>query len=180
ISESVTYLSDTIDDFRNFYKEDKIKKCFNLSVAINKAINLLHSRFRKKNIEVILNDSDIEIIGLENELIQVFMNILNNARDVLENLDLDTKFIFIDIVQDDTNIIISLYDNGNGIDAEYLPRLFEYKFTTKENQKGTGIGLYMSKLIVEKSGGTIRAQNKKYEYKGKTYKGAEFIISFKR
>lgn len=180
ISESVTYLSNTIDDFRNFYKEDKVNKSFNLADTIHKAINLLHSRFRKKNIEVIIEDSDIEIFGLQNELIQVFMNILNNARDVLESLESEKKYIFIEIVQDDTEISISFYDNGNGINQGDISRLFDYKFTTKENQKGTGIGLYMSKLIVEKAGGTIRAQNKEYEYEGKNYKGAEFIISFKR
>ena len=178
ISESVTYLSNTIDDFKNFYKDDKQKKSFNLSETINKAIHLLHSRFRKKNIEVIMKDSDIEIFGLQNEMIQVFMNILNNARDVLETLESEKKYIFIDLVKKGENITISFYDNANGIDEKYLPRLFDYKFTTKENQKGTGIGLYMSKLIVEKSGGTIEVQNKEYSYKEKNYKGACFTIIF--
>lgn len=180
ISESVKYLSDTIDDFRNFYKDDKVKKSFNLSDTINKAIHLLHSRFRKKNIEVIIEDSDIEMMGLENEMIQVFMNILNNARDVLETLDVEKKYIFITIAQLDDKITISFYDNANGIERQNIPKLFDYKFTTKANQKGSGIGLYMSKLIVEKAGGMIYAQNKEYEYEGKNYKGAEFIISFKQ
>jgi len=179
ISESVEYLSTTIDDFKNFYKEDKIKQLFNISDTVNKAIHLLHSRFRKKNIEVIVTDSDVEFFGLQNELIQVFMNILNNARDVLENMEIERKLIFVEVLKDADIIQIKFYDNGQGVDKKYLSRLFEYKFTTKKQQNGTGIGLYMSKLIVEKSGGTIKAQNKEYEYKGKNYKGAEFIINFK-
>jgi len=179
ISQSVEYLSDTIDDFRNFYKDDKIKKAFNISDTINRAIQLLHSRFKKKGIKLIVQESKLEFFGLQNELVQVFMNILNNARDVLENMEIEKKYIFINVTQNEANIEISFCDNGNGIDEVYLPRLFEYKFTTKKEQKGTGIGLYMSKLIVEKSGGVIVAQNKEYEYEGKNYKGAEFKIIFK-
>ncbi|MGB5867981.1 MAG: HAMP domain-containing sensor histidine kinase, partial [Arcobacteraceae bacterium] len=177
ISESVEYLSQTIDDFRNFYKEDKLKKSFNVSQTIQKAIHLLHSRFKKKNIELVVQKSEVELYGLQNELMQVFMNILNNARDVLENMELERKLIFVNVKKLENSIKISFYDNGNGVDEEIISKLFDYKFTTKEQQNGTGVGLYMSKLIVEKSGGTIEVHNKEYEYQGKNYKGAEFIIT---
>jgi signal transduction histidine kinase len=179
ISESVEYLSETIDDFRDFYKDDKMKKTFNISSSIEKAVHLLHSKFRKGNIELHIKKSDVTFMGFENELVQVFMNILNNAREVLENMQRDRKLIFISVSQNEKNIQISLYDNGNGIDEKIISLLFDYKFTTKEKENGTGIGLYMSKLIIEKNGGTIIVQNKKFVYEGEEYHGAEFIITFK-
>ena len=179
ITESVEYLSQTIDDFRNFYKTDTIKKDFNISLSIQKAADLLYSKFRKKNIELKIEKSELNVLGLENELVQVFMNILNNARDVLETLDIDKKLIFVKITKVEENIKISFYDNGDGISQEIISKIFDRKFTTKEKQNGTGIGLYMSKLIVEKNGGTLSVQNKSFDYDGKRYNGAEFIITLK-
>lgn len=179
ISESVDYLSTTIDDFRNFYKKDKIKKLFNISQTIQKTISLLHSKFKKHNIELIMENSEIEYLGFQNELIQVFMNILSNARDVLKESNLEKKLIFIDISKIEDGIQISFYDNGNGIDEKIIDKLFDYKFTTKSHKNGSGVGLYMSKLIIEKSGGTITVSNKEYEYEKKKYRGAEFVIILK-
>ena len=177
IQESADHLSQTIDDFRDFYKDNKSKVLFKVSSTIEKSLHLLSSKFKNKNIEIISDIDQIEILGYPNELIQVFMNILNNSRDALDSNKITQKMIFITTETKEDKLIIKFYDNGNGIDKKYLPEIFNHKFTTKSDQDGTGIGLYMSKLIVEKVGGTIIVQNKEFEYEGISYKGAEFIIT---
>lgn len=175
ITRSVEHLSQTVDDFRGFYKDHKHPTKFRLDRALEKAISLVSSSFRKNNIIFIKDLIKIEILGYENELIQVFINIINNAKDELEKIPSKQRYLFVSINKDDENIIISFKDNANGIDEKVLPRIFENHFTTK-TKNGTGIGLYMSKLIVEKSNGEIKAYNTSYEYDSKTMIGASFDI----
>jgi len=176
ISNSAMHLSQTIEDFRDFYKDDKKKEFFNIKDSINNAIKLLSSKFKSKGIDIILDIEDMEFSGYKNELIQVFMNLLSNSKDVFDDIKIDKKVIKISTSVIDDKIKISFLDNGGGIDESSLEKLFEYKYTTKAQKSGTGIGLYMSKLIIEKLKGVIKADNVMFEHEQNTYKGALFTI----
>ncbi|RWS46701.1 hypothetical protein CKA55_06745 [Arcobacter suis] len=177
IVKAAVHLSVTIDDFRNFYKNDKEKKSFNLRVAVEKSLTLLSSKFKNQEIEIKIEVEDIEIYGFENELIQVFINILNNAKDELVKQDNQNRLIYIFAKKEKENISISFQDNAGGIKKELLAHIFENHFTTKEQEDGTGIGLYMSKLIIDKINGEIKASNEMIIYNNKTYEGAKFNIT---
>ena len=177
IMESAEHLSQTVDDFRNFYKDDKVKAKFKIINAINKSIQLVQSKYKSQNIQIITNTSDLEVVGLKNELIQVIINILNNARDVFESIEIEEKIIIISVEKIDGNAVIKFCDNGGGVVQENLEKIFTQKFTTKSDADGTGIGLYMSKLIIEKANGIIKVKNKEFIYEDKKYIGAEFTIT---
>ena len=178
INHSSQYLSETIEDFRAFFDPKKNKESkFLISDAINKTLKLISSQFAAKEIEIIQNVKDCNIISLENELIQVLVNIFNNSRDVLIKLEDKRRLIFINIDEKDNDLIIEIKDNGKGIDKNIIDRIFEPYFTTKHKSKGTGIGLYMSSEIIKKHlNGTITVKNETYDYEGIEYTGAKFII----
>ena len=176
IVKAAEHLSLTIDDFRNFYKNDKEKKLFNVKNAVEKSLTLISSKFKNEAIEIELKLDDIEIYGFENELIQVFINILNNAKDELEKKESQCKLIQISTIKKDGQIQILFQDNAGGIKKEFLNHIFESHFTTKE-EDGTGIGLYMSKLIIDKMHGEIKASNETIVYKDETYNGTKFSIN---
>jgi signal transduction histidine kinase/ABC-type nitrate/sulfonate/bicarbonate transport system substrate-binding protein len=175
IKNSTQYLSNTIEDFRNFFSKDKISSNINIRNTVNKTIDLISSTFAKEEIILVRNIQDINFLSFENELIQVLMNILINAKDALENKQ--SKLIIIKVKQLKNNLIISIKDNAGGIDEDIIDKIFEPYFTTKHQFKGTGIGLYMSKLIVEKHlDGEIFAKNVSYEFNKTLYQGALFKI----
>ncbi len=176
IVRNTQHLSNTIDDFRDFFKTDKPKENFILKHALDKTLEIVSSKFKNRNIEVVENIEDIEVFGLENELVQVIMNILNNAKDVLENIEAQ-RYIFIDIYKKDEDVIISIKDNGGGIPDAIINRVFEPYFTTKHKSQGTGIGLYMSEeIVVKHMSGKIIVENEEYVYANNKYKGAKFSI----
>ena len=179
ITNATQYLSQTIDNFKNFFSPREKKEIFNLNEPIHKMLTLVSSDLKEKNIEVIENINTIEIVSYENDLIQVFINIINNAKDALTNAE--DNFIFIDAKlsgKKNTNLIITIRDNAGGIPEEVIGKIFEPYFTTKYKSNGTGIGLYMVMEIIQKHmNGSISAENITYEYKGKSYIGAEFSIN---
>ena len=120
------------------------------------------------------------IYGYETELIQVLINILNNAKDALEFSPNEEKLIFIDIFKKDDKAIIEINDNAGGIDENIIDKVFEPYFTTKHQSQGTGIGLYMCKEILNKHmNGTITISNVIFEYENQPYKGtlAKIVLS---
>ncbi len=177
IVKASLHLSNTIDDFRNFYKNDKEKKSFNLKNTVEKSLVLINSKFKNQDIEIKIEVEDIEINGFENELLQVFINILSNAKDELVKKDNQSKFIYIFTKKEQDNICISFQDNAGGIKEEVLSHIFDSHFTTKEEENGTGIGLYMSKLIIDKMNGEIKASNEIINHYDKTFEGAKFSIT---
>ena len=178
INGSVQYLSQTIDDFRNFFKPNKTKTNFNILDALENTIKLMGSQFKNNNIELIKNINNVELYGYYNELLQVLINILKNAKDELIKLDTNKRrIIFIDTYTDKSNLIIKIRDNANGIPSDIIEKIFDPYFTTKENDEGTGIGLYMCKQIIDGMTGKIQVINVEYEYEAQIYYGAEFIIS---
>lgn len=177
INKSVQYLSNTIDDFKNFYKPNKDKNEFKILDTIDKVINLIDSQFKANGIKVFKSGDNIKVNTYENELIQVIINLLNNARDELVKKDLDyEKLIFINVFKKGKNIVLEIKDNAGGIPEEIKDKIFDAYFTTKKDDEGTGIGLYMSNQIVENMDGKIKVSNESYEFEGKNYNGALFKI----
>jgi signal transduction histidine kinase len=177
IIDASSYLSQTIDDFKNFFNPNKQKVVFNLKDTYIKTFNIISSKFSISNIEICKNIDDIKLNNLENELMQVIMNILNNARDELESKD-QKRIIFIDIFENNKNAIVKITDNAGGIPENIINRVFDSYFTTKENKEGTGIGLHMSKEIIEKNiGGTLEVENSTYNHDDIEYTGACFTIT---
>jgi C4-dicarboxylate-specific signal transduction histidine kinase len=181
INNSVNYLSNTIDDFRNFFSENKKTKDFLVSESLEKAYELLISRFHNAAIEFVCPKSNITIHGVQNEFLQVVMNIFSNAVDELKNKDDDDKILKCSITQDDQRVTVSINDNASGIDESIIDSIFDAHFSTKQEKEGSGIGLYMSKkIITENFNGNIYAKNNSFEYEGKNYFGADFIIELKK
>ena len=178
ILHSTKYLSDTIDDFRNFYKDDLEKSDFEVKKSIDKTINLLNTEFIKEEIEVVyLGESNLFIHGIENQFLQVIMNILNNAKDALVEKDIKNRHIFIDLYKKNDKTYIEIQDNAGGVNEDIIEHVFEPYFTTKHKSLGTGIGLYMSEEIVTKQlNGKLFVYNKSINYKNIDYFGACFKI----
>ena len=177
ILETANYLSNTIDDFQYYFSPNKNKNSFNTKNLIDKSLKLSSMEFKEHNINVIKNIEEFEALNFENELLQVVINILNNAKDELIKKDAK-RYIFIDLFKEDKNMIIKIKDNAGGIDKNVIDRVFEPYFTTKHKSKGTGIGLYMcQEIIVKHIEGTIQVSNEIYEYENEEFIGAKFEIT---
>ena len=174
----IEHLNNTLDDFKNYLKPNRKRVVFNLDETIDKSLALLMSQFKRESIEIINNISNLSSIGFKNYFIQSFLNILNNAKDALKEIDNQKKFIFIDMKSiDDTQVEIKIKDNAGGIPVDIFDKIFESHFTTKSESGGTGIGLYMTKEMIEKHMfGKLEVKNVDYEYEGIPCKGAEFTI----
>lgn len=174
IVSNTQHLSNTIEDFRNFFKKDKTKTSFNLKSTIEKVINLMSASLKNKGIQIKLEiDENIELYTLENELTQAILNILNNSKDALLEKELKIKCIKIKAFEKDNERYIEVYDNAGGIKDEIINKVFEPYFTTKFQSQGTGIGLYMTRtIIVSHMKGKITAKNTQIECDGQNYKAA--------
>ena len=179
IDENTQHLSKTIDDFRNFIRGNNEKINFNLKEDVDIFLQLVHSSISKYQIEIIKDvDQDIMLDGYSNELVQCFINIFNNSKDVLINVDVNHRFLFIKGYKKGMNVIVEFKDNGGGISEDTISRIFEPYFTTKHKSQGTGIGLHMTyNMIVDGMHGELDATNVEYEYKGHKYKGANLKIT---
>jgi ABC-type nitrate/sulfonate/bicarbonate transport system substrate-binding protein/signal transduction histidine kinase len=167
------YLSNTIDDFRYFFKPQKEKEDFYLEKCCTKTIELINPNFVSQNIKIIHKIENIKVTGYETELIQVLINVLNNSKDALLSINNDEKLIFIDIFKKDDKAIIEINDNAGGIDEEIVHKVFEPYFTTKHQSQGTGIGLFMCREIINKHmNGQIEISNATFEFNNKSYRGA--------
>lgn len=168
-------IAEMMDSFRNFYKEETLKKGFDLIFLIEKSFELMKSKFKNRDIEIIKDFENINMIGYRTELMQVFINILNNAMDEFEKQDMKNKYIFVSIKKENNNIYIVFKDNAGGVSNDIIDNIFDSHFTTKDN--GAGIGLFMSMEIVTKHhDGEITIKNKNYTYLDKQHNGAEFTI----
>ena len=154
-------MSDTLEDFRTFFHPHKIHRQFDLESAIQKAVDLTKYQLEKEKISITVEQTEkINIHSYENELTHILLNIINNAKDALSQSNTTDKSIRIYSKKTDTHAIISIIDNAGGIKDAIIGKIFEPYFTTKHKSVGTGIGLYMSKQIVEKHmGGKISCKN---------------------
>lgn len=168
--DQLQYMSKTIDDFRNFYKADKSRLLYDPAELVDDALRLSEVFLRYAKIKTSLESTTHSKVSIaKNEMIQVLLNLFKNAHDaILEQHRADGE-IRIRIQDAEKRVRISVDDNAGGIDPELLEQIFDIYFTTKQTQEGTGLGLYMSRYIVEESfGGKIWAEN--------VPGGARFII----
>lgn len=161
-------MSKTVEDFANFFSPNKEKTLFSITESIRDALFILEPSFKQVAIEVELNvKSDCKCYSYKNEIVHALLNILQNARDVL--LDKDVKKIIIEIECRDSMALCTIEDFGGGIGLDLVDKIFDPYFSTKDD--GTGIGLYMTKMIIEDSlNGSITVSN--------TANGAKFSIMF--
>lgn len=161
ITATVGFMSDTMDNFRNFFKAQKEVKDFDISEAITDVALLIERQLKNLNIKICFEClKDCKIVGYENEFKQVILNILNNAKDAILSNEIGTGEINVSLTINNDRYVVSISDNGSGIPSYMLPdKIFEQYFTTK-GDKGTGIGLSLAKTIIEKHfGGVLKANN---------------------
>jgi len=169
--DKLEYMSQTIDDFRNFFHSDKEKLQFSLSSSINKTILLTEASFKSNYIEVKLDiREDIFYNGYPNEFSQAILNILNNAKDILVENSTQNRNVCIRLKKIDKKVLLIISNNGGHIPNNKIDKIFDPYFTTKTSQTGTGLGLYISKTIIERNmAGKLSARNTNNNH-------AEFII----
>ena len=161
IMNVIMYMSQTIDDFRYFFRQDKKKSRFTANQAVAKAAEFISPSLNDKGIRIsIIERSEVDVFGYSNEYAQVLLNILSNAKDVLVEKNVAEPRIDISISRADGRSVVTITDNGGGISMDVMPKIFDPYFSTKEKMQGTGIGLYMSKIIIEQNmGGSLTARN---------------------
>lgn len=170
ILDQLEFMSQTIDDFRDFFRPDKSKSRFSIRHAIETTLSLVGAAMEKNNIRVQVQcDATPEVEGYPKEYAQVLLNIINNARDaIIDNRVADPR-IHIRVYTDHGKAVVSIHDNGGGIPDEIIEKMYYPYFSTKQEGHGTGLGLYMSKMIIERNmGGKIWARNRDG--------GAEFFV----
>ncbi len=172
IGKYIQYLSTTIDDFRDFFKPDKEKESTPITTPIKKALQIISTAMKNRHIKIITNyQIDDNIIIYQNELMQVILNILKNSEDNFIDKNIKNPEIIISTRKEKENYIILILDNGGGIKPEIIPHIFDPYFSTKNRKNGTGLGLYMSKIIIEEhNNGKLSVENRD--------KGIEFKILF--
>ena len=157
----VQNLTTTIDDFQNFFKSDKQIIKTNIQNTIKNSLKIVQKDLESHNIEIKLNlKSEKEIDIYENEIMHVIINIVKNAQDILVSTNVKNPNIKISTEDFEDSVKIDIQDNAGGIEKENIGMIFEPYFSTKKEKNGTGIGLYMSKIIVEKNhNGVLNASN---------------------
>ena len=179
ILKHTDFLSDVIEDFRNFYRPNKNKEKFYMHEVMKINMDILNAGFKNHEIEIVEDFVDIEIYNHKNELVQVIINLLNNAREAIINANITGKrYIFLKCYEKNNNIILTITDNAKGVKEDIKCKIFEPYFTTKHKQQGTGLGLFMSRKIINESlGGSFFVENVNYTYNNEDCTGAKFTIS---
>ncbi|PZP11828.1 MAG: PAS domain-containing sensor histidine kinase, partial [Aliarcobacter butzleri] len=169
---TIFLMSQTIEDFTNFFKPQKNKKIFSAKSVIDETLKILSRIIEDEKIVIeTFIDEKIEIFGIKNELIQVILNLIQNSKDAFNQNNIKNKKIVIKIYKDDKSIFLEFIDNALGIDKDLIDKIYEPYFTTKHQSSGTGLGLFISKIIIENSfEGEIL-----YE---KLENGSKFILKF--
>ncbi len=171
ISEQIIFMTQTLTEFGDFFKPNKHKESFCIESAFEDILRLFSKLYESQNIKININTQQCtSIYGHKNEFRQVVLNILNNARDVIVEKNVQNRAIDINFTTTQSEVICKIQDHAGGVPVDILETLFEPFVTTKSDDKGTGIGLYMSKNIIESSmQGSLHVQN--------INDGACFIIS---
>jgi len=164
IESLAVYMSRTIDDFKNFYSQDKYKEEFILQELVEKSIFIVQGGLDSYNIEITLNfDDKFLYTGYKNELQQVLVVLLNNAKDALISQNILKPKIEIVCKKSASKYCIEVCDNAGGVDEEIIEKIFEPYFSTKHQKQGAGLGLYISKKIIEDSlGGGLSVENSEH------------------
>lgn len=161
MNEQLQYMSQTIDDFRNFSKPNKEKETFYIEEVIESALNLSEGSLKYAKIKAsLLSENEHAVFGMRHEIMQVCMNLIKNVQDVVLERKIQDAWLKFIIKEKDDMLEISVEDNAQGISEDKIDHVFKPYFSTKSIVEGSGIGLYMSKEIIEKSFlGTLHVQN---------------------
>ncbi|RXK03119.1 hypothetical protein CRV02_03080 [Arcobacter sp. CECT 8989] len=179
IMKYVQFLNQTIEDFRSFFRKDKEQIKFNIIEVLNNSLSITSAVYKDNEIILTLDIKEEQLIskGFPNELSQVFLNILNNAKDVLKEKKFEKRHVYIKAYSTKINNVIEIFDSAGGIPVHAKDKVFDPYFTTKHKSQGTGIGLYMSKDIIEKHmKGSLTAINSDFFIEQYHYFGACFKI----
>ncbi|MDD2894374.1 MAG: PAS domain-containing sensor histidine kinase [Aliarcobacter sp.] len=162
MNEYIQYMSNTIDDFRNFFTVDTKKEFTSLPEIVLNVQRLINKSFDSQNINIDIQNTELtKIYLLKNELIQIILNILNNSRDAFVERNIQNPQIKISFSENDEFQNIFIEDNAKGIDEKIISNIFNPYFSTKSQKNGSGLGLYICKTILEKDNhGTIKVENK--------------------
>lgn len=157
----IMHMSRTIDDFRNFFREDKEKQTFSVNRAVNRALEFVSAALKSRGIQVeVESGPEVFVAGYPGEYAQVLLNIISNASEEFAGRSVTDPRIVIRITAENGRSAVYIRDNCGGIPVEIMPKIFDPYFTTREPDKGSGIGLYMSKVIIEQNmGGRLSACN---------------------
>jgi len=171
--DKLDYMSQTIEDFRNFFRSDHKNVNFYLSDSIKRALLLTQAAFESSSIKIILDiDEDIQLLGHPNAFSQAILNILNNAKDVLDEKKIEKPFVKIVLCRKNGTILLTISNNGGQIPVNIIDRIFEPYFSTKGTVTGTGLGLYITQTIIERNmPGRLSVRN--------IPEGVEFQIEFR-
>lgn len=152
INNNLQYMSKTIDDFRNLHMSDKEEEHFSLEELVNSVVSLNEASLKFSNITcTIFTSGEHYIKTAKNELIQILMNLIKNARDAIVVHQIQEGRIIVGVEEERDKVMLFIEDNGGGIPSEIAENIFDPYYTTKSKDKGSGIGLYMSKSIIEES-----------------------------
>jgi PAS domain S-box-containing protein len=170
VMQLISHMSQTIDDFRNFFRPEKEKVRFRVRQAVKNVVSIVDASLKEHRIVVDISTAgDPKIHGYPNEYSQVLLNIMLNARDAFNERGIEDRRIEVQLSEENGRSVVIIADNAGGIPDEILDKIFDPYFTTKGPDKGTGVGLYMSKSIIEKNmNGTLTAHNRE--------NGAQFRI----
>jgi CHASE1-domain containing sensor protein len=175
MQKTLNYMSNLVDEFKNFHIQDKKKTNFLFDESLDIALKLLEHDFTKLKVKIIRpKNNNLKLYGYHNEFSQVLINILSNSRDVFIERRIKNPLIQIQSYIKDEKIFIKIRDNAKGIDKEHIDNIFEQFYTTKQS---SGIGLHLSKMIIcEHMQGKIQVKNSSFNIFSKNYVGAAFII----
>ncbi|HOP41288.1 MAG TPA: ATP-binding protein [Geobacteraceae bacterium] len=157
----IQHMSQTIDDFRNFFKREKEKQAFSVRQIVDRSLSFIESSLRFNTISVAVDmEDDLLAFGFANEFSQVLINIISNAKDAFREKGTSEPRIRIKGFRQDKKTVVTITDNAGGIPDDIIDMIFDPYFTTRKLENGTGLGLYMSKTIIEKNmGGKLTATN---------------------
>jgi signal transduction histidine kinase len=166
----IQHMSQTINDFRNFFNRDKDMQAFSVREVLDRSVSFIEPSLRYNNIAVEIDvDDDLVAVGFPNEFSQALLNIIGNAKEIFRERGSSSPRIWIRAFREREKTVVTITDNGGGIPDAVMDRIFDPYFSTRSPENGTGLGLYMSRTIIEKSmGGTLTAAN--------TEEGARFRI----
>jgi signal transduction histidine kinase len=163
----IKHMSRTINDFRKFYSPQKVRSAFSIGESVEDSLAIFSSSLKAHHIHVVFEYRGEQMaIGYPNEFSQAILNILTNAKDAFIQRNVKNRILMINIINNGSFYGVEFVDNAGGIEIDCLPKLFDPYYTTRP--QGTGLGLYMSKMILEKMGGSIKAEN--------TNNGAKFLL----
>lgn len=150
VNKQIDYLSDTIDDFKNFFKPNVKPELVDINKLIDDSCMIIHTTIKNSGVELHKDYSlGVSVFTHKNDLTQIILNLVKNSMDAYVDGNIDTRVIYISTSENDKNVFIKVKDNAGGIPSEILEKIFDPYFSTKDKKNGTGLGLYMSKMIIE-------------------------------